>query len=74
VRDFPADGERLTAAEPVGDRHVLVNGTPIRCDEVRLDRLDPASNRRWIDDAGPSRSGFLDHRPRFLNAGKEATP
>jgi hypothetical protein len=40
VRDFPADGERLTAAEPVGDRHVLVNGTPIRCDEVRLDLLD----------------------------------
>jgi N-acyl-D-aspartate/D-glutamate deacylase len=29
VRDFPADGERLTADQPVGIRHVLVNGTPI---------------------------------------------
>jgi N-acyl-D-aspartate/D-glutamate deacylase len=37
VRDFPADGERLTAEEPVGLRHVLVNGTPIRRDEVQLD-------------------------------------
>jgi N-acyl-D-amino-acid deacylase len=32
VRDFPADGERLTASEPTGVRHVLVNGTPIRAD------------------------------------------
>jgi N-acyl-D-aspartate/D-glutamate deacylase len=37
VRDFPADGERLTAEEPTGMRHVLVNGTPIRRDEVQLD-------------------------------------
>jgi N-acyl-D-aspartate/D-glutamate deacylase len=36
VRDFPADGERLTAEEPVGLRHVVVNGTPIRRDEVQL--------------------------------------
>ena len=33
VRDFPADAERLTAEEPTGVRHVLVNGTPIRLDE-----------------------------------------
>jgi N-acyl-D-aspartate/D-glutamate deacylase len=37
VRDFPADGERLTAEAPVGLRHVLVNGIPIRRDEVQLD-------------------------------------
>jgi N-acyl-D-aspartate/D-glutamate deacylase len=37
VRDFPADGERLTAEDPVGLRHVLVNGTSIRRDEVQLD-------------------------------------
>jgi len=37
VRDFPADGERLTAEEPTGVRHVLVNGTPIRADGVQLD-------------------------------------
>jgi len=40
VRDFPANGERLTAEEPVGVRHVLVNGTPIRRDGVQLDLLD----------------------------------
>jgi N-acyl-D-amino-acid deacylase len=32
VRDFPADGERLTADSPEGVTHVLVNGTPIRID------------------------------------------
>jgi N-acyl-D-aspartate/D-glutamate deacylase len=40
VRDFPADGERLTAEEPTGVRHVLVNGTPIRRDGVQLDPLE----------------------------------
>jgi N-acyl-D-aspartate/D-glutamate deacylase len=35
VRDFPADAERLTAEEPTGLRHVLVNGTPIRRDGVQ---------------------------------------
>jgi N-acyl-D-aspartate/D-glutamate deacylase len=37
VRDFPADAERLTAEEPTGLRHVLVNGVPIRADEAQLD-------------------------------------
>jgi len=37
VRDFPADAERLTADQPVGMRHVLVNGTPIQVDGVRTD-------------------------------------
>ncbi|MFM8304805.1 MAG: hypothetical protein ACKOA9_10995 [Actinomycetota bacterium] len=36
VRDFPADGERLTVEAPTGMRHVLVNGTPIRRDERQL--------------------------------------
>jgi hypothetical protein len=36
VRDFPADAERLTAEEPTGIRHVLVNGTPIRRDGVSM--------------------------------------
>jgi N-acyl-D-aspartate/D-glutamate deacylase len=40
LRDFPADGERLTAEEPTGMRHVLVNGTPIRVDETQLDTPD----------------------------------
>jgi N-acyl-D-aspartate/D-glutamate deacylase len=40
VRDFPADAERLTAEEPTGVRHVLVNGTFIRRDEIQLDTHD----------------------------------
>ena len=41
VYDFPADGERLTADEPVGMTHVLVNGVPIRVDgEPVPDGLD----------------------------------
>ena len=40
VRDFPADAERLTAEEPTGVRHVLVNGTPIRLDGAQLDALE----------------------------------
>src|SRR5262245_29299627 len=41
VRDFPADAERLTAEEPNGVRHVLVNGTPIRRDgRSQLDSLE----------------------------------
>jgi N-acyl-D-aspartate/D-glutamate deacylase len=40
VRDFPAQGERLTAEEPTGVRHVLVNGTPIRADGAQLDPLE----------------------------------
>ena len=33
VRDFPADTERLTADQPTGVRHVLVNGVVTRLDE-----------------------------------------
>jgi N-acyl-D-amino-acid deacylase len=40
VRDFPADAERLTAEEPAGVRHVLVNGTPIRRDGSQVDMID----------------------------------
>jgi N-acyl-D-aspartate/D-glutamate deacylase len=40
VRDFPADAERLTAEQPTGVRHVLVNGTPIRLDGSQLDSPD----------------------------------
>jgi N-acyl-D-aspartate/D-glutamate deacylase len=32
VRDFPAGADRLTADQPEGIRHVLVNGTPIQQD------------------------------------------
>lgn len=45
VRDFPADAERLTAEEPTGLRHVLVNGTCIRRDEKQLD-LDAGPGTR----------------------------
>jgi len=40
VRDFPADAERLTAEEPTGVRHVLVNGTSIRRNGEQLDSLE----------------------------------
>jgi len=36
LQDLPANGERLTAEEPTGVRHVLVNGSPIRRDETQL--------------------------------------
>jgi N-acyl-D-amino-acid deacylase len=37
VRDFPANAERLTADQPVGMHHVVVNGTPIQVDGARTD-------------------------------------
>jgi N-acyl-D-amino-acid deacylase len=37
IRDFPADGERLTADAPTGIRHVFVNGVPIREDGAHFD-------------------------------------
>ena len=40
VQDFPANGERLTAEEPEGIRHVLVNGTPIRRDGAQIESFD----------------------------------
>jgi N-acyl-D-aspartate/D-glutamate deacylase len=40
VRDFPADGERLTADAPVGVTHTLVNGVPIRLDGENVDVSD----------------------------------
>jgi N-acyl-D-amino-acid deacylase len=46
VRDFPAGAERLTAEEPTGVRHVLVNGTPIRTDETQVDAPDVRPGRR----------------------------
>ncbi len=41
VADFPAGSERLTADAPVGVRHVLVNGVPIRVDEQQVDAGGP---------------------------------
>ncbi len=34
IRDFPANGERLTADQPTGMTHTVVNGIPIRVDGV----------------------------------------
>jgi N-acyl-D-amino-acid deacylase len=41
VRDFPADAERLTADQPVGVRHVVVNGTPIQVDGTPVEGTGP---------------------------------
>jgi N-acyl-D-amino-acid deacylase len=38
VRDFPADAERITADQPIGVRHVLVNGVAVRVDGVQAGR------------------------------------
>jgi hypothetical protein len=35
VRDFPANAERLTADQPLGMHHILVNGTPVQVDGER---------------------------------------
>ena len=58
MRDFPADAERLTAEEPTGVRHVLVNGTPIRIDETQLDSaaLRPACAPTSSDSPPPDSS------------------
>jgi len=41
IADFPAGSERLTADAPIGVRHVLVNGVPIRVDEHQVDGAAP---------------------------------
>jgi len=41
LRDFPADGERLTADAPVGVTHTLVNGVPIRMDDEACEDARP---------------------------------
>jgi N-acyl-D-aspartate/D-glutamate deacylase len=46
VRDFPADAERLTAEEPTGMRHVLVNGTPIRQNGAQIDTSEQRPGMR----------------------------
>jgi len=46
VRDFPANGERLTAEEPTGVRHVLVNGTSVRRDGAQLESLEERPGMR----------------------------
>jgi N-acyl-D-amino-acid deacylase len=52
VRDFPADAERLTADQPTGMRHVVVNGTPVQVDGARVNgKARPGhvvrSSKRW---------------------------
>lgn len=47
IRDFPAGAERLTADEPVGMRHLLVNGVAVVADG------------RLVDDAVAARPGQL---------------
>ncbi|MEM9176559.1 MAG: amidohydrolase family protein [Myxococcota bacterium] len=54
VQDFPADADRLTADEPSGIRHVLVNGTPI-CE-------DGASKAQALDE----RPGMRPNQLPFL--------
>jgi N-acyl-D-amino-acid deacylase len=49
LRDLPANGERLTAEEPSGMRHVLVNGALIRENESQLDlERRPGAHARLV--------------------------
>jgi N-acyl-D-amino-acid deacylase len=41
VRDFPAGSERLTADQPTGIRHLVVNGTPVQVVGARRDDARP---------------------------------
>jgi N-acyl-D-aspartate/D-glutamate deacylase len=41
VRDFPANSERLTADQPSGIRHLIVNGTPVQLEGTRRDEARP---------------------------------
>ena len=41
VRDFPGNSERLTADDPQGIRHVLVNGEPIHLDGQHISEARP---------------------------------
>jgi N-acyl-D-aspartate/D-glutamate deacylase len=43
VADFPTGSDRLTADAPVGIRHILVNGVPIRVDEIQDLNARPGS-------------------------------
>ena len=45
VRDFPADADRLTADQPSGMVHVLVNGSPIQVDGCSLIEQVAAGHR-----------------------------
>jgi N-acyl-D-aspartate/D-glutamate deacylase len=46
VWDLPGGEDRLVADQPLGIRHILVNGTPIWCDErSRIDALETRPGR-----------------------------
>ena len=66
VRDFPADAERLTAEEPTGVRHVLVNGTPIRVDEAQVDAPSVRPGMRPETACGPDAAVGARDRPHGL--------
>ncbi len=49
VQDFPAGADRLTADEPTGIRHILVNGTPITEDGAsRAGKLEDMPGARPV--------------------------
>ena len=76
VRDFPADGERLTADAPVGMTHTLVNGVPIRVDgEMSTEGLSAAAGRGPpLVSADESRDGVsLTNLDQPLFDGADAT-
>ena len=76
IRDFPADGERLTADAPVGMTHTLVNGVPIRVDGAagRQASARPPGRRPPLVSADESRDGVsLTNLDQPLFDGADAT-
>ena len=51
VRDFPADGERLTADQPTGMVHTFVNGVPVVRDGRLVDDVIEARPGRLVSPA-----------------------
>ena len=65
VRDFPADTERLTADQPTGVRHVLVNGVAHPCRRRAAGRRDPSGPCR--QSSRSQREGGRDEVPQARN-------
>ena len=69
IRDFPADGERLTADQPSGMRHTLVNGVPVRTDGVPDCRGSGEPSPASSSEADPRASRYPDRMKRALVTG-----
>lgn len=61
--DFPGSSERLSAPNPVGVRHVLVNGSPIRVDENSLPASEHGNPGRILHPEPRGRTRAVPQQP-----------